>query len=135
MPYLAERRGRAATLPIASHLLPRTIPPEPMTPPPASIERHKTAIRRPSFSLPVKCLLRDGLLDASKSLFDYGCGHGQDLALLRDLGISCDGWDPVHRPGTPAQPAQVVNVGYVINIIEDPRERAEAVRRAWELAG
>jgi hypothetical protein len=24
------------------------------------IARHKTAIRRPSFSLPIKCLLRDG---------------------------------------------------------------------------
>jgi hypothetical protein len=30
----------------------------------------------------VACLLRDGLLDSSKTLFDYGCGHGQDLQLL-----------------------------------------------------
>jgi hypothetical protein len=27
-----------------------------------NIPRHKTAIRRASFSLPIKCLLRDGLL-------------------------------------------------------------------------
>jgi hypothetical protein len=45
----------------------------------------------------VKCLLRDRLLAPEKTLFDYGCGRGQDLHLLRDLGIPCDGWDPVHR--------------------------------------
>ena len=88
------------------------------------IQRHRTAIRRPGFSLPVSCLLRDGLLDASKTLFDYGCGRGQDLLLLRGAGIACDGWDPAHRPAAERRPADVVNLGYVINVIEDPRERA-----------
>src|SRR5437867_7220103 len=98
-----------------------------------TIQRHKTAIRRPSLSLPVKCLLRDGLLDASKRLFDYGCGHGRDIALLRDMGIGCDGWDPAHRAGVRRQGADVVNLGYVINVIEDPGERARALRSAWDL--
>ena len=48
----------------------------------AAIPRHKTAIRRGDFSRPVKCLLRDGLLDRSLSFFDYGCGKGEDLYLL-----------------------------------------------------
>src|SRR5438128_1377636 len=101
--------------------------------PSVRIQRHKTAIRRPSFSLPVKCLLRDGLLDSSKSLFDYGCGHGQDLALLRGMNVSCSGWDPVHRPNAERAPADVVNLGYVLNVVEDPAERAEALRQAWSL--
>lgn len=103
-------------------------------PGPTSIQRHKTAIRRASFSRPVGCVLRDGLLEPPDTLFDYGCGHGQDLALLGELGVACSGWDPVHRPSTQKIPADVVNLGYVINVIEDPRERTETLRRAWQMS-
>lgn len=97
------------------------------------IARHKTAIRRPSFSLPIKCALRDGLLDSSKTLFDYGCGHGQDLKLLSEMEIAANGWDPVFQPTHKKQPADVVNIGYVINVIENTEERAAALRNAWDL--
>jgi DNA phosphorothioation-associated putative methyltransferase len=99
-----------------------------------SIQRHRTAIRRTSFSRPVGCVLRDSLLESADTLFDYGCGHGQDLSLLAELGVTCSGWDPVHRPDGPKAPADVVNLGYVINVIEDPRERTETLRRAWEMS-
>jgi DNA phosphorothioation-associated putative methyltransferase len=49
------------------------------------------------------------------------------------MGISCDGWDPVHRPKSRRRSADVVNLGYVINVVEDPRERADALRQAWSL--
>jgi DNA phosphorothioation-associated putative methyltransferase len=98
------------------------------------IARHKTAIKRPSYSLPISCLLRDGLVHAETSFFDYGCGHGQDIELLRGAGIDGDGWDPAHRADGRKRPADVVNLGYVINVIEDARERAAAVRAAWELS-
>lgn len=97
------------------------------------VARHRTAIRRPSFSLPIKCLLRDGLLDSSKTLFDYGCGHGQDVKLLRDMDIDCDGWDPVFRRDTERKQADVVNIGYVINVVEDVDERTRALRSASDL--
>jgi len=97
------------------------------------IARHKTAIRRPSFSLPIKCLLRDGLVDSSRTLFDFGCGHGQDVELLRDMGIECDGWDPVFRSDSQRRVADVVNIGYVINVVEDPDERTHALQSAWSL--
>jgi DNA phosphorothioation-associated putative methyltransferase len=100
----------------------------------AVVPRHKTAIRRAGLSLPISCLLRDGLLDGSRTLFDYGCGRGQDLALLRDMDIACEGWDPVYRPEDRPKPADVVNLGYVINVVEDPAERAAALRGAWQLA-
>src|SRR3990172_9069150 len=97
------------------------------------IARYKTAIRRPSFSLPIKCLLRDGLIDSSKTLFDYGCGHGQDIKLLRDRGIDCDGWDPVFRRDAERKQADVVNIGYVINVVEGVDERTRALKSAWNL--
>lgn len=99
----------------------------------SKIARHKTAIKRQSFSLPVKCMLRDGLIDEKSSFFDYGCGHGQDIAMLAGMDVAASGWDPVHRPAESLQSADVVNLGYVINVIENPREREEVVLKAWNL--
>lgn len=97
------------------------------------IQRHRTAIRRTGFSLPVRCALRDGIIDSTLTLFDYGCGRGQDLDFLSDLDITCSGWDPVHRPEGLSVAADIVNLGYVINVIESPAERAEVLRDAWRL--
>lgn len=97
------------------------------------VHRHRTAIKRTSFSLPVKCMLRDGLLGQSTQLFDYGCGHGRDLELLSDMEIPCDGWDPNFRPNAPIQRAKIINLSYVLNVIEDIQERADALRSAWDL--
>lgn len=98
-----------------------------------AIQRHKTAIRRGDFSRPVKCLLRDGLVSKEVTFFDYGCGRGEDLELLTAEGIVASGWDPAHRPDSARQEADVVNLGYVINVIEKPEERAETLRAAWGL--
>jgi DNA phosphorothioation-associated putative methyltransferase len=81
----------------------------------------------------MKSALYDGLINPSVSVFDYGSGHGQDIALLTDQGIACTGWDPVFRPAAPRSPADVVNLGFVINVIEDPDERAATLRQAWQL--
>src|SRR5271157_2763864 len=99
----------------------------------AEIPRHKTAIRRGDFSRPVKCLLRDGLVDSTMSLFDYGCGRGEDVELLTAEGFACTGWDPVYRPDGPQREADVVNFGYILNVIEDPQERSATLRKAWGL--
>ena len=66
----------------------------------SAIPRHKTAIRRGDFSRPIKCALRDRLVDQSVTVFDYGCGRGEDVELLSAEGVTCDGWDPVFRPET-----------------------------------
>lgn len=99
----------------------------------ASISRHKTAISRTELSRPVKLALTDGILSAEQTFFDYGCGLGDDLRQLSALSYCVDGWDPVHRPTGPTAPAHVVNLGYVVNVIEDATERAEALTRAWQL--
>jgi DNA phosphorothioation-associated putative methyltransferase len=67
------------------------------------------------------------------TFFDYGCGRGEDIELLATEGVACEGWDPAYRPDAPRQEADVVNLGYVINVIEDPEERAATVKNAWQL--
>ena len=49
-------------------------------------------------------------------------------------GVACSGWDPAHRPDGERAEADVVNLGYVINVIEDTAERATTLRSAWALA-
>jgi DNA phosphorothioation-associated putative methyltransferase len=99
-----------------------------------AIPRHKTAIHRGDLSRPVKSGVNDGLIGPSASVFDYGCGHGHDVELLTDQGVICDGWDPAFRPDSPRHSADVVNLGFVLNVIEDIAERAAALRGAWNLA-
>lgn len=65
---------------------------------------------------------------------DYGCGRGGDVNRLREAGFDCAGWDPVHAPDGQRRRSSVVNLGYVVNVIEDANERRDVLRRAWELA-
>lgn len=91
------------------------------------IERHKTAMTRYDLSKPVKTLLEYGMLKTGATFFDYGCGQGSDVRGLQALGHQAEGWDPVHRPEIAKREADVVNLGYVLNVIEDPAERVEAL--------
>jgi len=99
----------------------------------AFISRHKTAIKRPALSRPIRLALEHGLLNRDTTLFDYGCGHGDDINHLNEQGILSSGWDPVHHPDHERRQADVVNLGYVINVIEDAVERAAVLRDAWSL--
>lgn len=96
--------------------------------------RARTAIGRAELSRPLKCILTDGILQPGMHLFDYGCGRGDDLRHLAMLGFDASGWDPVHRPDHARRSAPIVNIGYVVNVIENPAERQDALRRAWALA-
>ena len=98
-----------------------------------AVHRHLTALSRAFLSAPVQALLRHGLITESRSFFDYGCGKGDDLEGVRSLGISAAGWDPHFRADGSKQPADVVNIGFVINVIEDMRERIEALQGAHAL--
>jgi DNA phosphorothioation-associated putative methyltransferase len=98
------------------------------------IHRHRTAIRRYTHSRPIATALTHGLIGPGISVFDYGCGRGEDVQLLQRSGIDAEGWDPFHRPDASQQNADVVNLGYVLNVIEDLGERQETLRRAFDLA-
>ena len=104
------------------------------TTPDPVIERHKTAMTRYDLSKPVKTLLEYGLLKTEATFFDYGCGQGSDVRGLQALGHAAEGWDPVHRPEVRKREADIVNMGYVLNVIEDPAERVEALVDAYRHA-
>ena len=97
------------------------------------VARHKTAMSRAALSRPLSTALRDEIVDPSKSVFDYGCGRGDDVRHLSSIGYMVNGWDPTHRPTVERRKADVVNLGYVVNVIERPDERAATLRSAWEL--
>lgn len=128
-----EKRLRAQNLEIHNHALACTLrPAQPKTALP-QIERHRAAIKRNALSKPVRLALEAGLFTPGCRFFDYGCGHGTDVKFVRDRGYDSIGYDPYYAPDTPLTPAEVVNLGYIINVIEDPQERRQALVQAWEL--
>ena len=96
--------------------------------------RHRTAIVRGSLSRPVRLATDLGLISPETSLFDYGCGRGEDIEALDNAGIRVAGWDPHFRPDSAKTQADIVNLGYVINVIPNVAERHEVVLQAWRLA-
>ncbi|MGE3538657.1 MAG: DNA phosphorothioation-associated putative methyltransferase [Candidatus Tectimicrobiota bacterium] len=97
------------------------------------VGRHRTAMKRYRLSRPIRLALQAQLIGNNTSFFDYGCGRGDDLRELRALGITCSGWDPVFRPDAERRPADIVNLGYVLNVIEDACERVEALQKAHSI--
>ena len=120
-----ELQGHYLACPYSPHLTSRT----------PKIDRHKAALVRNELSKPVRVALEAGLFIPATTFFDYGCGHGGDVERIGDRGYSSSGWDPYYRPDAPCGAADVVNLGYIINVIEDPAERREALLKAWELTG
>ena len=98
------------------------------------IERHRTAMKRYSLSRPLALAMSHRLISPSSKVLDYGCGRGADIRLLQKAGIPASGWDPHFRPDDPLLPADCVNLGYVLNVIEDPAERAATLHSAFQLA-
>ena len=97
--------------------------------------RHRTALSRYGFSAPIQLLARHGFLDGRYHLFDYGCGRGDDVRGLLENGLEARGWDPYFASEEVIESADLVNLGFVVNVIEDFDERLEALKRAWSLEG
>jgi DNA phosphorothioation-associated putative methyltransferase len=98
------------------------------------VARHKTAIPRRDLSQPMQMAVGHGVLGPDSDIFDYGCGLGDDVAALTAAGYEAFGWDPHHAPDGPRRSADVVNLGFVLNVVEDRHERAETLRAAWSFA-
>lgn len=99
-----------------------------------AVARHKTAIARQHLSSPLQAVARYGLLDGTPSIFDYGCGRGDDVSALQTAGYDAAGWDPHYFADAPVREADIVNLGYVLNVIEEPEERVETAKKAFDLA-
>lgn len=99
-----------------------------------SVSREKTAIVRPGLSAPVSTMIRLGIIRPEYKVFDYGCGLGGDLDILRENGFDAFGWDPAHFPAGNRSRAEIVNLGFVVNVIENRHEREETLKAAWSFA-
>ena len=97
------------------------------------ILRHRTAMTRPALSQPVSALLRYGLLGPGVDFLDFGCGRGDDVRRLASEGVDAVGWDPHFAPDGARRRSQVVNLGFVLNVIEAEAERREVLGHAWDL--
>ncbi|MFF2142233.1 DNA phosphorothioation-associated putative methyltransferase [Kitasatospora sp. NPDC058190] len=97
-------------------------------------ERRLTAIGRATLSAPARQALVDRQIVPGMSVLDYGCGRGGDVRSLLEMQFDASGWDPYYYPDGRQEPADAVLLTYVLNVIEDPRERRETLLRAWELA-
>ncbi|KOP27928.1 DNA phosphorothioation-associated methyltransferase [Hapalosiphon sp. MRB220] len=98
------------------------------------IERHRAAIYRIDLSRPVKLAIEWSILNNETTFFDYGCGYGGDVDRTANLGYTSSGWDPYYFPDRDRILADVVNLGYILNVIEDTEERRQALVSAWSLA-
>ena len=85
-------------------------------------------------SRPIRLAFETRVIEQDDTVLDYGCGHGEDLRALEGNGIEAFGWDPVHIPEGELRAADIVNLSYVINVIESPTERREVLRAAWGYA-
>ena len=96
--------------------------------------RHKTAMHRKSMSKPIRLALQHGLITPDTHVMDFGCGHGEDVRQLREMGVFAEGWDPVFAAHGLRRSSQVVNLGYVLNVIESVEERSQVLKESWALA-
>jgi DNA phosphorothioation-associated putative methyltransferase len=99
-----------------------------------AIDRHKTAIDRNKLSAPMQILARHNYLNGDYSVLDYGCGKGDDVRELEAHGLNVSGWDPVHNPEGQLLASDIVNLGFVLNVIEEQIEREETLHRAFSYA-
>ncbi|MGW3031189.1 DNA phosphorothioation-associated putative methyltransferase [Streptomyces sp. NPDC001178] len=98
-------------------------------------DRRLTAISRAGLSVPARQAVIDKQVLPGRTVLDYGCGRGGDVRALQQLDCQVVGWDPFYLPDTRLEPADVVLLTYVLNIIEDPQERRKTLKAAWNLAG
>lgn len=98
------------------------------------IDRHKTAMSRTDFSRPVQLLLKHNLISQETTFFDYGCGLGDDIRALKHNGYTASGWDPAYMSEEKRKEADIVNLGFVLNVIENPYERLHVLNEAYNLA-
>ena len=98
------------------------------------VNRELTAIARTELSRPFQLAIEHRVISKRTRILDYGCGRGFDVDKLRASGWSTFGWDPAHRTTTKKTKSDVVTFNYVLNVIEDQKERVSTLKAAFELA-
>jgi diadenosine tetraphosphate (Ap4A) HIT family hydrolase len=85
---------------------------------------HLTAKERDSLSFPAKVVLNNKLLQGD--ILDYGCGFGSDVQLLKEKGLTIEGYDPYYFPHFPTKQFDTIICFYVLNVLL-PEKQAEVI--------
>jgi len=93
---------------------------------------YRTAIKRNKLSAPAKHLLEKDLLFGN--ILDFGCGRGDDVAALNEIGFKVSGYDPHWLPNTDPlfDEWDIVLCSYVFNIM-DKKSRDEVLEQLKQL--
>jgi hypothetical protein len=85
--------------------------------------------RTPKRLLPPRCVRHSPILLLGRRGAEHGLEpeRGTDLLHHHQLGVDAHGWDPAFRADEGLRPTHIVNLRYVVNVIEDVAER-EPVR-------
>ena len=93
-----------------------------------------TAIPRKTGSKPLKDAIKRRWVRAGDRILDFACGRGADIAWLKSEGYDVAGFDP-HEPfgwsSAPTGHFDIVNVIYLVNVLDDAQARRVALERAW----
>ena len=63
-----------------------------------------------------------------------GCGRHEALAAAPEDAYHCVRLGSGLLPDEESSPTDVVNLGYVVNIVEDPEDRMVVLAAAWQFA-
>ena len=102
-------------------------------------DAHNTAIKRNKPSSVARLLFSSGIIEENrvKSIFDFGCGHGDDVRFYREQGLRSEGYDPHPDFGwfPPEQVEQfdMVTLTFVLNVISDAEERLHVIDTAQSI--
>ena len=96
--------------------------------------RWLTAIARTSLSQPARLAVEAGVITTATTVMDYGCGRAWDVAALTQQGVKAIGFDAFFAADTPLAKAGVVQLAFVLNVIENADERLEVLQLCYSLA-
>lgn len=82
---------------------------------------HLTAKERQHLSFPAKILWNQNLIVGDA--LDFGCGLGSDVKLLKEKGVSIEGYDRHYFPQYPTRKFDTIICFYVLNVLL-PEEQA-----------
>lgn len=91
---------------------------------------HLTAKERESLSFPARILLKHNLL--VDDVLDFGCGFGSDVKLLKEKGVTIEGYDKHYFPIYPNKKFDTIICFYVLNVLL-PEEQASVLMELSQL--
>ena len=94
------------------------------------IKSYETAMARSKLSAPVQWAIEKG--EVNNSIYDYGCGRGDDVRILNTMGYKAIGYDPHWAITTEPNMLEfttptTIFCSYVLNVIADKQERKQVL--------